>query len=225
MAFTTYTLISDVIENFTGKNLSSGSADALRSKILAEAQRIGDKIWYHYQWPFRTKSGTVSLTSGVGDLPSDFHNIGPHGFVYRAAYDPLEWRPLQKVLMLQTEVAQSANSAIYAIGDTYNSGGTRKRRIYCYPLETTTIYIQYERSSPVLVDQSSPSTDGMLEWPTAFYNVIYEGVIWKRMRSVGNTQYQDQKGIFLEALADQVKAERQGRETSHYLAPFPGRNI
>jgi hypothetical protein len=225
MAYSTASLIDDVIANFDGKDLTKGSATALRAKILAVAQRTADKVWYKYQWPFKIKSGSVSLTSGIGDLPSDFHNIGPHGSVYRAVYQPLQWRPLQKVMMLQTESAKADQSTIYAIGDTYNDSGTMKRRIHCYPLETATIYLIYERTSPVLLDQSTPSTDGMLEWPTAFYDVIYEGVVWRRMRSVGNTQYQDQKQIFMEALSDQQKAERQGRETSHYFAPYAGRNL
>jgi hypothetical protein len=225
MAYTTYDLITDVIDNYEGGKSASGTGLELRTTILAVAQRTANKIWYRTQWPFKIKSGSVSLTSGIGDLPADFHAVGPNGSVYRAAYQPMVQRPLQEIKKLQLTYAQQGESEIYSPGDTYNSSSARKRRFLCYPLETATIYMTYERLSPVLVDETPVATDGLLEWPIEFYDVIYEGIVWRRMRSTGNSQHPDQKQIFMEALKDQMIAHSQGREREHYVQPFRGRNL
>jgi hypothetical protein len=228
-------LVDEVIRVHEGMDPASAGAVPVRVVITNVAQRAISYIWNLRNWTFRQGEGTVSCTTGVGNLPSDFLRFGPHGGVFKtAAQWVLDWIPLSEMESMRLAQAQSGTAELYSVGGTrgLSESNYGSRVLYVYPFETATFQITYERMVPTLVDGGHSfvppalPTDGLLILPSAFYSALYERTVYLRMMDKGNmAQVSEQRTIYSEALADLIKVEQQGIEASHSMAPYPLRNL
>lgn len=229
----TATLVDDIVKDHEGVDPAAVDATATRALIVRVAQRALDYIWNVRNWTFRSAEATVSCTSGLGYLPTDFLRIGQHGGVYiPASRRILQWVPLLQMEQLRLQEGDTGSANLYSVGGTVSLADQTnygKRKLFIYPKETVTVTIAYERAAPTLVDGGHTGetiTDGLLELPDPFYTAVYEQVVFKRMIEKGNaSQTAEQKMVAVEALADLIRIEQQGMEAAHCIVPYRGRNL
>jgi hypothetical protein len=220
------TLITDLL---TDEGLDSNQVTGADNRAMALRifQRVSNRLWGNWAWTHKVIYGTVTVTSGEGLLPTDFKNIGPRGTAHiGTGQPPLKWIPLRSWQHLKQTIGQTGTARYYSYGPTIkeHETGEGRRYLYLYPLDTTTVYLWYERNAPTLTDGTD--ADGMVEWPEAFAAALYEMAVWYRMKQKGNIQSQTEQAQYMQSLIKDLKVtEMAGRESSQRISPYPLRNI
>jgi hypothetical protein len=128
-----------------------------------------------YWWKF--SSSTVTLTSGEGNLPSDFSHMGTQGRVYTLADGGrvVEYAPPEIVRHKIVTSPQSGDPWIYTF--EYVSG---VRKLLCYPTNSSTLYLyNYVRTVPELIDAPlapSPTATVSAGLPNGTYSYVVTNV-------------------------------------------------
>lgn len=203
---TTAALIDAVI-SYTDNSSSSDGDNALRRlRMLQWCQERFEEIWYFRQWPFRARTGTVTVAAAAnsGDLPSDFAEIGDQGGVYDGVI-PLTEISQQQLVTERQSGNRMLSSYVYAIFD-YNSSTLRKK-IQTLTLGATTAFdLNYLSAAPTLAD-STGATNNLDDIPVQYHQtVILPAVVARARMSIGDDR--DFENNFMRGLAHMVAQER-----------------
>lgn len=157
---TTGEMVTALIDYYVNQGGADATNADLRKKVVHHLKAIIKRIWVAYPWPFRLGSGTVALTSGVGNLPSDFTSPGPsftvtkqgttHELRYRIAQD------LFRSLALDTGTSDLPTH--YTIASQTTLG---LPKLYVYRVNGSAITLvvsNYQKKAPVPVDYPSAPT-------------------------------------------------------------------
>ncbi len=209
-----------------------------RRRAKFHAQRAVNYVWGYRNWAFKwVTDAAVTVTAGVGDLPSNFLSFGKSGGAFLGAGLPiLRWKSPKDMAALRAAIGQSGQPNFYSIAATVpligTTGGTRT--IYTYPLDTRTLTLVYERKCPTLLDSTLPEDaadlatygSGLEEIPEPWHlSVIYEGTVYFSMLDKGNALAAAQMGIWKAGLKQMCEVEHTGLEAEHNLVPYSARRI
>lgn len=166
------------------------------NRYLHYTQLTLEEIWNYRAWPFKMKSDAISVTAGVGPLPTDFAAFGPNGYLKaQASSDIWAEAALQDVSVLRTG-NKGQNMHVFAVGDTGQGDGT----LAVFTPSTTengSFDVFYEQVAPTLV------LSDQVPLPASMHHVLLKGGISKVQEAKGDrrTVYRSE---YVAALAKQV---------------------
>jgi hypothetical protein len=230
------TLATSVLQFAEGREAPTAASEyGLRRRVKFVGQGVVDFVHYHRPWEFRWATASVTITAGLGDLPANFLSFGKTGGVFLGAGLPqLGYMSLLQMNVLRTAVGATGQPYAYSIGAQEPTIGATVglRKLFLYPKDSRTITILYEKKAPVLLDSALPEDvaalatngSGLEEIPSAWHHiVIYEGVVYDLLKEKANAQsVTEQMGKYQSGLKSMIENERQGREATHNLLPYPG---
>lgn len=218
----------DALQEY-GKGLPTSSVthSAKRAKSLGHLQRFAEYLWNVRGWPFKNVTEDVTITNGVGSLPTNFSAVGEEGGVYLGVgFPPLKWIPFAEWKKAKQLIGSTGTPNCYSVGwmGQIGDADAGRRQLCVYPLAVSeTVHLWYERTCPVLVDEAVVATDEMGEWPPSFETIIYEGALWYHYKSIGSAQTNEQASLVRELLRGLYRSERPGREAPHRIVAYRGR--
>lgn len=214
---TTSALI-DIIINYVDNSSSADNDNSVRrTRILQYAQEVFDEVWYFRGWPFKSRSGTVTVTAGnnAGDLPADFGEFGDKGGVYDGTSALVEISEAQLIAERQSGNRQLGPYIFAVFG--YNTATNRKQLQVLTQGANVTYTINYLALAPTLVD-ATDSTNKLDNIPAQHHqSVLVPGVAAKAKVSIGDSR--DFRSQYLAGIARMTAVERP-RKTVTRRAPL-----
>lgn len=174
MPLTTGEWITAVLEYSVNQGDSSIAADPeLRKRTHFYAQKVGRRVWNAAPHWWKLANGTVSLSSGVGDMPTDFSHFGEKSDVYIQGqkYRKLLYRRPDIVNYYVQNNPQSGIPRIYTLQGKTTAGVPQ---ILCWPTDSSTLVItRYVKRMPELID--APLAPVLAEGAVGNPNGAYTG--------------------------------------------------
>lgn len=142
-------LIDAVISYYDNTNVNDADNTLRRARVLHNAQMVMDEVWNFRPWSFKTKTDTVSCSSGSGDLPDDFSRFGPNGLVWDASNKQV-WTESFPQDVLDRQIQGDLNRRLFAVSQTATTW------VLLIPQTAAiTLSVFYEVNPPALVDDST----------------------------------------------------------------------
>lgn len=203
----TSTLISSVMTNYD--NISSADADNAdrRVRYLQMAQEVFDTAYYFREWPFRYKTGTVTLAAAGTSvkLPATFHQFGVQGGVYNAS-SGMRLEEVSALDVLAAQQAGQSNPGIFTVLTQDSTDGLPYLQFGGTVAANTDFDIVYLQTSPTLVDTTGNASK--LQFiPVAYHNtVLLPGVVARTKQTEGDMRNWEDR--FQRGLSKMVQDER-----------------
>lgn len=125
-----------------------------RAKTVRATQRACDRAWGLRPMSRRYVSSTVSMTTGVGSVPTNFGSAGPKLSVWVGTYE-VEYRdPEDLEILLQTNPNETSDRPRYYTLRGQSAAG--RLQVYTYPPNSSAVTLKfrnYIEKPPVLVDR------------------------------------------------------------------------
>lgn len=183
----------------------------LRARCEHHLNNRAARFYRFRPWWWRYNEATVFVSaSGFGDLPLDFGSQRGVGAVSMDSPQySLTWVPPQELLGARR--ATSGNSAHPQIWTLMGDDGEENRRLHVHPLPPAagvTVRIDYERSTPTIVDSPFPS--GMERFPEDYHRtVLWVGLRADLMFDAGDVRAASEERAFVQGMIDAWKEENQ----------------
>jgi len=141
--------------------LNQGSSSVLqdedqRKKAWFYSKQTGKRLWMSAPYQFRKADGVVSLTNGVGPLPSDFNAMGTQGQVYIQGqlYRPLSYKPPDWIKFQIQNSPQNGTPWAYSLyAETPSVQAQGLQEIVCWPQDNSVLdVLVYDRKMFELID-------------------------------------------------------------------------
>lgn len=174
---TTGEMVTAIIDYYVNQGGSDSTNADLRAKVAHHLYTIIKRIWAAYPWPFRLGAGTVMVTSGVGNMPTDFTSAGPAMVVTKqGTTHELRYRHPQDLFRsLAIDTGTSDLPTHYTIANQTTLG---LPRLYVYRANGSAITLalkNYQKKAPVPVDR--PAAPTVAEGSAG--NVSGTNLMWK----------------------------------------------
>lgn len=150
---TTGELIDAVLEYYVNQGSPTVSQDARqRKKAWFAATRVAKRVFKSAPHWWKKADGTVSLTAGVGTMPSDFGAMGTEGQIYVSGvlYRPLSYRPPD---WMKFQIKNNVQSGLPWAYSLYNETSLGIPQIITWPQDNSTLLLfAYDKLTPELID-------------------------------------------------------------------------
>jgi hypothetical protein len=184
----------------------------LRIRCEFHLNNRAPKFYRFRPWWWRYGEGTVVVSDqGYGDLPLDFGSQRGLGAVSHDSQKyPLSW--VSPTRLLEARRSTTGRSAHPQVWTLMGDDGEENRRLHVHPMPptgaTVTLRIDYERSTPTIVDSSFPS--GMERFPEDYHRtVLWTGLRADLMFDAGDARAAAEERAFLAAMIEAWKEENQ----------------
>lgn len=219
-------VIDQVIER--SDNIKGTPADYSdrRLRLLDYLREVVDEIWWLRDWPWRMKSGTVTVPAGAGAVvvPADFNDWGHEGGIYGADGQPLDPVSEREILDLREAGHRSDTPDRYSIFDEDSTGmAPTYRKMLQFPMNdaAVTLKLWYQATPPAL-DESS-NNNNLRFIPVQYHrNTIVPGVRFKSQQSKSDARSAQSKVEYEAAKAAMLTAEARDRNRIRQLPSFFG---
>jgi hypothetical protein len=151
-------IITNVLTYYVNQGSSTVQQDSRqRQKAHFFFTQAARRLWNSAPYWFRKGDGTVSLTAGVGTLPTDFSRMGTQGQVYIQGqlYRPLSYKAPDWMKFQIKNSPQTGTPRAYSLYDTTASVRAQGlQEILCWPSDNSTLdVLAYDKKMVEMIDR------------------------------------------------------------------------
>lgn len=124
-----------------------------RKKAWFWLTKAATRLWNSAPYFFRKGDGVVTLTAGVGTMPTDFSRIGTQGTIYLSGqlYRPLAYKPPDWIKFQIQNNIQHGNPWAYTL---YGLSSLGVPMILCWPQDNSLLDVRaYDKKQNELIDK------------------------------------------------------------------------
>lgn len=213
-------LRDEILEDEDGVSPSDSDATDRGTFILRKIQQLVMDLYGRRKWRFRKRTTTLSFSSGVADMPSDFGELGPYGRIYETATgDDLDETDETEITLLRARL--STRTDVYSLfGQNTTTGALRANIPYTGSFGATMSYLM----APPTLDYSSNDDKLKIAVPAAYHElVLVPGLQWKLGRNKGSRRSTEYQAEYLEGVRLMANMEKQKRTSARLMPTFSGR--